>query len=167
MGRFPGDKRSREGHQGSGRRRGPSFCARFRSLRESFLDLRGACLTRHLDVFRALLTSRQSNTFAPAGRSWSLAYPERPQLTHLSSGRWSKVSAFWGPTLGAHPLSLSPRPPSAWVDCIRYGPRNRQDAREALEIAALGKVKCHLEIKALAALSEYVGFSSFLELCGR
>jgi propanol-preferring alcohol dehydrogenase len=31
---------------------------------------------------------------------------------------------------------------------------NRQDAREALDIAALGKVKCHLEIKPLAALSE-------------
>ncbi|KAH9054533.1 GroES-like protein [Lactarius vividus] len=31
---------------------------------------------------------------------------------------------------------------------------NRQDAREALEIAALGKVKCHLAVQPLSALSD-------------
>ena len=34
--------------------------------------------------------------------------------------------------------------------------RNRQDAREALDIAARGKVKCFFVSKPLSALSEYV-----------
>ena len=33
---------------------------------------------------------------------------------------------------------------------------NRQDAREALDIAARGKVKCHYVLKPLSALAEYV-----------
>ena len=33
---------------------------------------------------------------------------------------------------------------------------NRQDAREALDIAARGKVKCYYQLKPLSALSEYV-----------
>ena len=33
---------------------------------------------------------------------------------------------------------------------------NRQDAREALDIAARGKVKCHYAVKPLSALAEYV-----------
>ncbi len=33
---------------------------------------------------------------------------------------------------------------------------NRQDAREALDIAARGKVKCYYELKPLSALAEYV-----------
>lgn len=35
---------------------------------------------------------------------------------------------------------------------------NRQDAREALDIAARGKVKCYFELKPLSALAEYVRF---------
>ena len=35
---------------------------------------------------------------------------------------------------------------------------NRQDAREALEIAAAGKVKCYYQVKPLSALQEYVLF---------
>ena len=35
---------------------------------------------------------------------------------------------------------------------------NRQDAREAIEIAANGKVRCHYVVKPLAALKEYVLF---------
>ena len=42
---------------------------------------------------------------------------------------------------------------------------NRQDAREALEIAAAGKVKCYYALKPLTALAEYV--SSNLLLSGR
>ena len=45
---------------------------------------------------------------------------------------------------------------SAWVKCNCLHSRNRQDAIEALDIASLGKVKCHLEVKPLASLSEYV-----------
>lgn len=37
---------------------------------------------------------------------------------------------------------------------------NRQDAREALDIAARGKVKCYFELKPLSALAEYVFFHS-------
>lgn len=33
---------------------------------------------------------------------------------------------------------------------------NRQDAREALDIAARGKVKCYFSLKPLSALAEYV-----------
>lgn len=34
--------------------------------------------------------------------------------------------------------------------------RNRQDAREALDIAARGKVKCYYVVKGLGDLKEYV-----------
>ena len=33
--------------------------------------------------------------------------------------------------------------------------RNRQDAREALDLAARGKVKCFFELKPLSAIKEY------------
>lgn len=39
---------------------------------------------------------------------------------------------------------------------------NRQDAREALDIAARGKVKCHYITKPLSALTEYVVFLLFV-----
>ena len=38
---------------------------------------------------------------------------------------------------------------------------NRQDAREALDIAARGKVKCHYAVKPLSALAEYVVLAAF------
>ena len=43
---------------------------------------------------------------------------------------------------------------------------NRQDAREALDLAARGKVKCFFELKPLSALKEYAFLFLFIYLTG-
>ena len=73
------------------------------------------------------------------------------EYQHLRVLRW--VRTF---SLPLFICALSGVTPEVLTVIVR--PRNRQDAREALDIAALGKVKCHLEVKPLAALSEYVLF---------
>ena len=53
--------------------------------------------------------------------------------------------------MGVHPLCFSNA-----MQLILTNRSNRQDAREALEIASMGKIRCHYALKPLSALSEYV-----------
>ncbi len=57
--------------------------------------------------------------------------------------------------LGAHTL---PAEVQSRILTTSKSHSNRQDAREALSIASMGKIQCHYALKPLSALSECVSF---------